>query len=405
MDYIFFRLPPELRQLTLQFLPDHDLDVLFQLHHLLQPPDAYLIVRNQALAARYHRLKLVMSNDRNLGNFTLADLQYLIENRIFIQPADITFAVYDFTNYPVLVEYMRSLFREYLPYLVKFTTDFNIRLILTENVTLDNSLLRFAFEPLCSPQYNVNWFTIKYLPGTGRTTRENSVEMDLNLLLASTNEICIENLQLHLFSSSNLLKHLVDTDGCFYCENLRTLDLSYNNLTEWSLRNLKFPETLQLLNLSNNQLHHLSNSNFQHRNLTNLKVLNLSNNNLRKVELHDYREAAGPYQLEHLDLSGNILSEYGGMFQSSFFANLKSVNLSLNLIEKVSSFPSLVTSIDLSGNYLDLNFCDVKRVFPSGLRKLCVGSSGDIRQVIEDAGLWDLEVLDVCSGRQCPCQV
>lgn len=418
MDSVFFALPPEIRQLTLSYVPPQDLVRLFLLDDLLHPngiPDRYLIVRHQALVAKHTWSNPVMSNDEGLANFTVAELNYLIRHQIYIHPREITFAVYDFTNYPVLVKYMRSLFERYLPHLVKFTRNFNIRLILTENVTLDNSLLRFVFEPLCSSQYNVTWFTIKYLPGCGKIARQNSVAMNLTELFHSGTEIAVENLRLHLFSSANLLKHLVDTNGCFYCDNLRTLDLSFNNLTEWSLRNLQFPPTLEHLNLSNNQLHVLCNSNFCHQNLTNLRVLNLSNNNLRRIELHDYRTGPnGPYALELVDLSGNILSEYAGMFASLFFLTVKKVDLSFNLLEHVTKFPPLVTYIDLSGNYLNLDMADVRSVFPRGLRKLRVGSNGTFstcgeeiaRQVIEESGLWDLQELQICgSGRECPCRL
>lgn len=409
MESVFFNLPPELQQLTLQFLPLWDLDRLFDLQALSQPnvPDPYLIVRHQALAAKYMWKSIVVSNDPDLATISLDQLDYLMLHRIYISPKDVTLAVFDFTNYASSVAFMHKLFTTYLPVLQNYTRNFRIRLILVENVPLDNSFLRLLFEPLCSPQLNLSWFTIKYLPGFSKLQRNHDSETSLMNLLTSTNEIAIENLELHLFDASNLVQHLVDSNGCFHCENLRTLDLSFNNLTEWNLRNLKFPSTLEHLNLSNNQLRGLTNSSFHHQSLTNLKTLDLSNNNLMRIELHNYRNGPnGPYVLESVNLSGNILSDYSGMFHSDLFLNLKAIDLSLNLIQKVSKFPSSLVSIDLSGNYLSLSFDSVNTIFPAGLRKLSLGTNGSLatcgansaKMMIQAAGLQNLQELELCGS-------
>lgn len=407
MDYVFFALPHELQQLTLQFLSLNDLDRLFELpalsHSISSHP--YLIVRHQALAAKYASESLVLSNDVNLATIGFDQLDYLISHRIFISPKDVTLAVFDFTNYSCSIAYIRTVFSTYLPVLEKYTRNFRIRLILVESVALDNSFLRLLFEPFCSPLLNVNWFTIKYLPGFNKNHQHRSGEMSLVHLINSASDIAIENLELHLFDSSNLVHHLVDTSGCFYCENLTTLDVSFNNLTEWSLASIKFPATLQHLNLSNNQLRELSNTSFHHQPLTSLRTLNLSNNNLMRIDLHDYRVGPnGPYVLESVNMSGNILSDYDGIFKGLFFRGIKEVDLSLNMINKVSKFPASVTSIDLSGNYLRLNFDTINAIFPEGLRKLSLGSSGlfcgddTAKMMIQANGLRHLQELELCGS-------
>lgn len=407
MAFVFFSLPPELQSLTLHYVGPLDLDRLFGLDSLLhfRSHDPYLIVRHQALAAKYHASRLVMSNDPETLTFSLAQLDYLIRHNIVVAPRDITFEIVDFTNYASSVVFMRTLFHTYLAELARYTRNFSIRLMLVESVPLENSLLRALFEPLCSPQFNVQWFTIKYLPAFGKTIPRGTMEVNLADWLHSGNEISMENLKLHLFDSTNLLKHLVRTDGCFHCENLRTLDLSYNNLADWHLRDLKFPSRLESLNLSNNQLRILSNSNFHHQQLTNLKSLDLSNNNLMKLQLHDYRTGPnGPYVLESVNLSGNIILDYSCMFECLFFGSIQNVDLSLNLIEKVTKFPPSVTSIDLSGNYISLSSETVNDMFPKGLRKLSVGFSAPfnhyseelLQLMVKNAGLSELQELQCC---------
>lgn len=409
MAYVFFALPPELQQVTLQFLPPDDLDRLFDLTSLSHKnsPHAYLIVRHQALAAKYYCKSLVFSNELRLETISYDQLDYLILHRIHLSPKDVTLAVFDFTNYSTSIAYIRSLIT-YLPELEKYTCDFRIRLILVENVPLDNLFIRQLFEPFGS-HLDVSWFTIKFLPGFSTIKQpENSNfhfhnHIDNNI----ANEIAIENLQLQLFDSTNLVNHLVNSSGSFYCDHLTTLDISFNNLTDCDLRRLRFPATLHYLNLSNNQLCELSSSSFHHQSLTNLKKLDLSNNNLMQIDLHDSRsQLNGPYMLEAVNFSGNVLSDYSGMFRSLFFMNINEVDLSLNMITNVTKFPPSVTTIDLSGNYLRLSFGAMNDIFPQGLRKLSLGTSGPLlasgaqvaKMMIETSGLRELQELELCGS-------
>lgn len=246
---ILFRLPRELQTHTLSFLSGCDLDRLLELPDLEAgvQNDPYLSFRHQGLYAKYKDQSLVMSNEIGFETFTLAQLEYLIHHRIVISPKEITFVLFDFTNYTNSVAFMDSMMK-YLPVLEKFTRNFNIQLMLVENVSLDNLLLKSFFEPFFTGEYNVSSFTIKYHPGSGKHMgSRNNMSMGLAQILTTGTEIAVENLQLHLFNSSNLLGHLVDHSGCFYCNNLRTLDLSFNNLTDWHMKDIQFSSLLEHL--------------------------------------------------------------------------------------------------------------------------------------------------------------
>lgn len=417
---LFFALPPELQTLVLKYLDHEDLDRLFELPSLLRQTafrSPYLELQHQALWAKYYRSNLVMLNSDEFRKFSLEELEYLIERGIMIAPAEITVVLFDFTDYKNSVSFMYTMFKRYFPHLRRFTRNFSVQLLLVENVPLENTLLKLLFEPLCSGEYNVNWFTIKYHPGMGKRSRENgSLHFNANDLLQPGNEIAITNLQLHLFNSSNLLKHLVDDSGCFYCSNLKSLDLSFNNITDSILETLKLPSSLEHLNLSNNLLKIISNRTLPYRDLGQLRSLNLSNNNIMKVELQDYLgfENDPPYSLELVNLAGNLLAEYRGIFGCKFFERIKRIDLSKNLLERVTPFPELVISIDVSGNYFALHGHQMVGVFPRGLRRLCVSAAmptdqcyGEFaRFLIQEAELWNLGELQICGvNRELPREV
>lgn len=394
----FFRLPSELQSHVLTQLAAPDLDRLFQLDllaHALREP--YLIVRHAALWAKHHRRSLVMSNDVALSNFAVGELRYLVEHDLVVSPRDLTFALFDFTNYRSLLTFACTLFDRYLPYLHRCTREFNIRLILVENVSVDNVLLRRLFRPLRTLDINVRCFTIKYLPAFGQAEPRPS-DMAFDLAQCS-DEIAVENLSLHLFNSTHLLKHLVNSSGCFYCDSLRTLDLSYNGLSDRHLRNIVFPPRLECLNLSNNSLLVL----FPLRTLVHLVELDLSNNNLMRIEPPQWAGCDDTYALRKLNLSGNLISNYAAMFRCPFFAGVDTLDLSRNLLEGVSAFPLLVRNLDVSGNYFVIAPEIVRGVFPRSLERLCVSNSSGCseefaRLLVHHGELWLLRELRICGS-------
>lgn len=414
----FFSLPYELQTLVLTNLENADLDRLFELPKLLHEGafcSPYLTLQHQALWAKYHRQNLVFLNSAEFRKFTLRELEYLIKNGIVISPAEITVVLFDFTDYSNSVSFMYTMFNQYFGHLRKFTDRFSVQLLLVENVPLENSFLKLLFEPLRLSEFSVNWFTIKYHPGLGKRSREGgALQFSPDDLLQVGSEIAITNLQLHLFSSSNLLKHLVDDHGCFYCRNLESLDLSYNGITELVLGNLHLPASLRHLNLSNNLLNTVSNRTFLYGHLHQLRSLNLSNNNIMSFELRDTEDNGEPYVLELVNLSGNLLADCNTLFQSRLFEQVKQIDLSNNLLENVAPFPPLAVSIDISGNYLHLHGHQMAEVLPRGLRRFCVSAAMPndncyaefAKILIQEAGLWSLSELLICGvHREIPREV
>ena len=153
--------------------------------------------------------------------------------------------------------------------------------------------------------------------------------------------------------------------NCYLCENLKTLDLSYNNINDENLAKLYFPDLIQHLNLSNNNLHTISN-NFNINNLANLRNLNLSNNNLIRISI----SINISLNLEVLVLSGNNLNNCNFLCKP-FFQNLLNLDISRNLISNLINLPTSLQRLDLSGNFLS-SFSNeqASNVFPNSLVEL-----------------------------------
>lgn len=409
-----FSLPVELQKHTLTFLEPCELDFLFNLGSLqpLEPQliDPYTQTRHLALAAKFHNRKVILSNNEKLATISFQELDYLFAHNISISPKEITFAFFDFTNYSQTFVFTRFIFERYLETLRFFTSNFNIRLILVENVPLENNFLKSIFQPLCCGDLNV-LFTIKYAPGFAqdyRLLRTNEIEVSMAKLLGENSVIAVESLLLHLFDSNNLIKHFVADNGCFCCQGLRVLDLSYNNLTDLHLASVEFPAGLQHLNLSNNQLQLIDNSTFGYKNLTNLRSLDLSNNNIMNIRLKNISGALQPYRLSNLKLSGNILASYESLADCSFFSNVRNLDLSRNLLDTLTPIIPGVKVLDLTGNYFALSSEAVKNVFPSELEVLKISFSVPTEDasegtplnatdiLIEEAQLQSLKELYIC---------
>lgn len=428
MAQVLFQLPKELLVHTLSFLQPDELASSFGLHELLYADDGdpFTQIRQLALWAKYLDRNVAMSNNvfEGLNQLDLLHLKYLIKYNILIRPKEISFVLFDFTNYAGSYKYFEVINAYYLEYLKKFTDCFSIQLILVENVEIDNYLVKSMFEPFNLNNFKINWFTIKYLPNsmTGNQQfdfedlNERNAEYRINDFLKNNDGLMVENLKLHLFSSNNLLHHLRNDpssdNACFYCNSLKTIDFSYNNLKDDDLQNINFPQLLEYLNLSNNNLCFLSNRNFNLTSLMNLKVLNISNNNIMQFNFNtNHLPSDHNYQLEHLDLSGNNLTDYQDLFKTNnlFFKNLTSIDLSRNLISKLSSFPSLLKRINLNGNHLNNFIKELNgEIFPKNLLELYISFCrivGEknlyplfISHLIFEENLFKLRLLEITGG-------
>lgn len=415
---ILLLLPVELQTHVLTLIPGSDLDNLFGLQKLIrascgpQDCDPYTQLCYQAIYAKHHNRNLIMLNHKEFETLSILELEFLISHDILIAPREITFVLFDFTDYDSSISFMYSIFEKYFSSLTRFTKSFLIQLLLTNDIPLENSLLKLLFEPLCSGEFNVNWFTIKYHTAVHRSNAKDTVDDVGNLLRFSVadflqpgREIAVSNLKLHLFNTSSYLKHFVDESGCFYCQNLQSLDLSFNSLTDAALQEFHFPELLEHLNLSNNLLTDIRTSSFPHIALTNLKSLNLSNNNIMRFDLRDTPNSPRyQYRLESLNLAGNILNSYSNMFDCLFFAKLKHVDISKNMLDHLSPFPPLLVSIDVSGNYLSFGASELMNKFPAGLHRLAISApvpdeewfDNFTRHLVHNAGLNNLRILEIC---------
>jgi hypothetical protein len=418
---MIFLLPLELLDLTFTFLDPSELKRLFQLDEFIectptlkcgefaQPYDsAYRVIRHLALKNYYRHL--VMSSFTAVGNFQIHELQYLIKNQIVIHPKDISFVVASDG-----VDFVRK-FCVYSKWLNLYSKEINLELVFAgeEEVNLVNEV----FEALIRSGCEINKLKVKRVLVMGTQVRliedeelEDLIELadpqdlqdssaanlqnnqdsltqipidgfdNLVVLNETSNShefhtssynfrIQVKYLQLHLFDSSAIINHLKLNSSCFLCDNLATLNLSYNTLND--LSQIKFPSTLVELNLSNNYL--LSLSSLKWTDLTNLKVLNLANNNLMSIDLSDRRvtreeENSFPYSLAHLNLSGNNLLELN--LNCKLFTELEDIDLSRNCLTQLSKFPAKLLKINLTGNYISSFFEQLNgEIFPKNLDEL-----------------------------------
>ncbi|XP_013775323.1 leucine-rich repeat neuronal protein 1-like [Limulus polyphemus] len=196
-----------------------------------------------------------------------------------------------------------------------------------------------------------------------------------------------------LILSHNELKYVNWKFHNFFTK-LKLLDLSHNLLYgTLSSNSLHLFESLELLNISYNQLNELPHSLFNK--LKSLKLLDLSNNKILEIDLHSFSKL---YSLEILDLSVNNLYQV----QHDWFSdlkNLKELRLGSNHIQNLSNvvFSALNTLqyLDLSDNKIMsigmLSFKGLKE-----LRKLNLSMNNiSFLQETTLKPLSNLEVLDL----------
>lgn len=351
---LLFRLPTELIFHSLSFVPKPELKRLFQLDELFYCSDdqagndPYLQIRQEALANYYSYTSLIITNNEQLLTkrpvnsmvIDVSELLYLISHKVYIRPREISYVLFNIKQEPAkFMSFVQVLFQsDILAYLKLVTNILNVQIVLAKSKQLVNQLIiKNLFRYLNGLNYRINWFKIRYT-GEGNQLNESYYS-----------NLSIENLQLHLFNSVRLTEHLSRHSSCLLCENIKALDLSFNALSDLSM--IAFPPSLVDLNLSNNNLIELTNSNFNWKNLVNLQTLNLSNNSLIRIDLND-RHSMTNYKLISLDLSGNNLVDVSFLSSMVLAQNLKRLNLARNLVTHVSRFPEQLVELNLMSNYL-----------------------------------------------------
>uniref|UniRef100_A0A336M520 CSON012250 protein n=1 Tax=Culicoides sonorensis TaxID=179676 RepID=A0A336M520_CULSO len=106
------------------------------------------------------------------------------------------------------------------------------------------------------------------------------------------------------------------------CNELESLDLSYNQIKELPHDIFQFTSQLKAINLAGNQLSELDVNIFN--NLSSLQVLDLSKNNFRKLSTEIFKNLN---QLLHLSISGNPLMEFDVEKILRYTTNLKEINI------------------------------------------------------------------------------
>lgn len=398
----FFRIPAEIRQEVLFRLSAEDLEKVFSLRSLPSVAYPYITVVHQALAAWYSHQDLVISDATSEIFFSLSDLNYLIKHQILIVARSVSFVLH--VTLERDVPCMLSLWQKYFHVLQRSTKSLNIHVLLNENV-LSCFLMPESWLGLFSiSSFKVNWLTIKYSTGAV-SEHSNFVISEAKTNCGNGKVLGPENLKLQFFNPEKLLRHIAHSKKCHLYTNLKTIDLSFNNITDEDLGRIEFLETLEQINLLNNSILVLNNSNFSFDKLFKLRILNLSNNNIRHFQLRDLPEQTS-FLLKDLDLSGNVLGEYSTILNCRLFERIENLNLSNNLISQLSPFPECVRHLDLCGNRYCLADQNVVGIFPRNLELLHLSMHSPalitLREFSPDfvrtAGLLNLKLLKICGN-------
>lgn len=362
---ILFRLPTELVGETLSHLSPDELTYKFDLEGLIYDRtfNSYSKVRQMAFFVKYKGKHVTISNTNINDTLQLSNLQlqYLITTQMVIKPEEVSFVLFDCNNRSSY-NYINFMLSYHFKLLKSFTNKFSFQLSIHDDNLI--KLLNGILHHFNSYDHIVNWFSVHYKTVKQITVLEQTSYAENS---HNFNHGSIENLKLHLFNSSRLMEHFMyfRYHNCYLCENLKTLDLSYNNINDENLAKLYFPDLIQHLNLSNNNLHTISN-NFNINNLANLRNLNLSNNNLIRISI----SINISLNLEVLVLSGNNLNNCNFLCKP-FFQNLLNLDISRNLISNLINLPTSLQRLDLSGNFLSSFFNEqASNVFPNSLVEL-----------------------------------
>lgn len=337
-------------------------------------------IRDIALYERYYNQKLFLTNMPHFHSTAAADslclssddLDYLIKYQIYIKPKLISLIIYNTGPFDC-VEYANKML-EYYQFIAHLTSEFNIQLVLIEHCSERESAFINQISLL---EIRVNWFAINHRGSLAKSIRNPTSNEEQGILAGeSPSRLSARNLKINLFNASSLVSQVELKKNTSLWLNLKMVDLSYNNIDDYWLAQIDLPETVEVLNLSNNSLRRIASYNFRLTTLPNLKELILNNNNITSISFceaqrHVTATGGGPNTFSHPFTSLTKLSLMGNhLFDTKFLLDpclrrLKQVDLSRNLISQLSHFPPAMTHIDLSGNYLTRFFSHAEwHLFP-----------------------------------------
>lgn len=313
------KLPVELVFRVLLYVPPHGLQDIFQLSTISDDSSAYGNLRHLALCAMFYNKPAAMYAPSSSLMLEINEnlLDYLHERNMVVRPKSIDiFLRLPSENFHI---------SKYMNILKRLTDCFHIHILTSHHILpLDDFLISTILQPL-KQVHSISIEQTSCIPQ----------QVACACLLA----VPITALRLYYYNAQATIGQvhsLTDT--------IKHLDISFNGLSDASLRQIKFPSLLESLNMSNNNMFHLSDYNFDIKSLPHLKCLNLSNNNLLSISLR------GSNNLLHLDVSGNNLTNLQWL-QTPAFLSVQSVNLAYNMIAKLDRFPPKLRFVNLSGNF------------------------------------------------------
>lgn len=363
---IFFHLPDEIKFHVLSFLSPEDLTYSFDLDslHYCEKDNRYRQIQHMALLQKYNEERIIITNNHSFDiiqplQLSPIQLQYFIRNKIVIKPKDYSFILFNIDSEPSMAQFAAYI-NNYLWYLKLCTNVFNFLLVLLGSKLINDTHIHKFLSPL--GKFEINRFTIKYHPGS----KKPKTAFPQEALPEKYTRITVRNLKLHLFNCNELLSHLNCDKKCYMCDNLTSLDLSYNNIDDTSLSEITFPVSLKCLNLSDNNITSLNRTNFKLGSAQQLEILNLSNNNIMRIS---YPECTELKKLNSLNLSGNQITNLE-FLQSSILKHVKILNISRNMITQLHLFPINCRKINLSRNYINQEQLLKIALFPKVLQEL-----------------------------------
>ncbi|CAH2354382.1 hypothetical protein CLIB1423_16S01442 [[Candida] railenensis] len=377
--------PDEILVNILHFLAPDELENIFLLRNDPSLPKSYY--QNLALYSKFYKSNTVVKdapihsarNASYLNHLTFKDLEYLVRHNIFIRPKEINFVVCGrlqnrgsleldsnltvqraFPSYETVLKYSR--------YFRSLTTKFKVKILVTQahqdgdtghldrynNYKGENTSFMSFLRIFDS---RINQLSIEYRFGRKEELQFTNFQSDI--ATAITDDSCvIDHLKLHMFDSAALVSNL-QSNSCFVCNHLQSLDLSYNNMTDSDLSKIRFPTSITNVNLSNNLI-----SSVRFELWDNLESLNLSNNHISDLSSLGTNT---PLNIKHLNLACNDLKS-NSIKSINNLNMLETLDLSRNLITySVQITMPRLTKLNLSGNNLRHLF---KHHIPSSVSEL-----------------------------------